>query len=61
MLDALTLDQMRIFVTVAEAGSFRAAATRLARAQSAISHAIANLEVQLGLSLFDRSGHRAGQ
>ena len=58
MLDALTLDQMRAFVSVAEAGSFRSAATRLARAQSAISHAIANLEAQLGLSLFDRSAHR---
>ncbi len=58
MLDALTLDQMRTFMAVAEAGSFRAAATRLSRAQSAISHAIANLEAQLGLSLFDRSGHR---
>ena len=58
MLDALTLDQMRIFVTVAEAGSFRAAATRLARVQSAVSHAIGNLETQLGVTLFDRSGHR---
>lgn len=58
MLDALTLDQMRTFVSVAEAGSFRAAAARLSRAQSAISHAIANLEAQLGLSLFDRSAHR---
>lgn len=58
MLDALTLDQMRTFVTVAEAGSFRAAAMRLSRAQSAISHAIANLEAQLGLQLFDRSSHR---
>ena len=58
MLDALTLDQMRIFVTVAEAGSFRAGAARLLRAQSAVSHAIANLEQQLDVSLFDRSGHR---
>lgn len=58
MLDALTLDQMRTLMAVAEAGSFRAAATRLSRAQSAISHAIANLEAQLGLSLFDRSAHR---
>jgi DNA-binding transcriptional LysR family regulator len=58
MLDALTLDQMRNFVAVAEAGSFRAAATRLSRAQSAVSHAIGNLEGQLGVALFDRSGHR---
>lgn len=58
MLDGLTLDQMRVFVTVAETGSFRAAAMRLSRVQSAISHAIGNLEVQLEVELFDRSGHR---
>jgi len=58
MLDALTLDQIRMFVTVAEAGSFRAGAARLRRAQSAVSHAIANLEHQLDVHLFDRSGHR---
>jgi DNA-binding transcriptional LysR family regulator len=58
MLDGLTLDQMRTFVAVAEAGSFRTAATHLSRAQSAVSHAIGNLEAQLGITLFDRSGHR---
>lgn len=58
MLDALTLDQIRMFVTVAEAGSFRAGAARLLRAQSAVSHAIANLETQLGVAVFNRSGHR---
>lgn len=58
MLDALTLDQIRMFVTIAETGSFRAGATRLLRAQSAVSHSIANLERQLDVSLFDRSGHR---
>ncbi|HEX7922171.1 MAG TPA: LysR family transcriptional regulator [Bradyrhizobium sp.] len=58
MLDNLTLDQIRVFVTIAESGSFRAAATKLARVQSAVSHAIANLEAELGLMLFDRSGHR---
>ena len=59
MLDALTLDQMRAFVAVAEAGSFRAGAGRLSRVQSAVSHAIGNLENQLRIALFDRSGHRA--
>ena len=58
MLDALTLDQMRAFVAVAESGSFRAGAVRLSRVQSAISHAIGNLENQLRIALFDRSGHR---
>lgn len=55
MLDGLTLDQMRVFVAVAEAGSFRGAGTRLARVQSAVSHAIGNLEAQLEVELFDRS------
>jgi DNA-binding transcriptional LysR family regulator len=58
MLDALTLDQMRMFLAVAEAGSFRGAAGRLSRVQSAVSHAIATMEGQLGIALFDRSGHR---
>lgn len=58
MLDALTLDQMRTFVTVADAGSFRAAASKLYRVQSGVSVAISNLEAQLGVLLFDRSGHR---
>lgn len=58
MLDTLSLDQMRMFLTVAEAGSFRAAALKLDRVQSAVSHAIARLEDTLGVSLFDRSGHR---
>jgi DNA-binding transcriptional LysR family regulator len=58
MLQALTLDQLRTFVAVAEAGSFRAAAVRVSRVQSAVSHAIANLEAELGVALFDRSGHR---
>src|SRR5262245_21103512 len=58
MLDALTLDQMRAFAAVAEAGSFRAAAGRLSRVQSAVSHAIGNLEAEVGVALFDRSGHR---
>lgn len=58
MLDALTLDQMRVFVAVADSGSFRAGAGRISRVQSAVSHAIANLEAELGVSIFDRSGHR---
>lgn len=51
-----TLDQLRVLAAVADAGSFSAAARRLARAQSVISYTIANLEAQLGVTLFDRSG-----
>lgn len=58
MLDALTLDQLRVFVTIADRGSFRAAARSLGRAQSGLSSAIANLEAELRVPLFDRSEHR---
>jgi DNA-binding transcriptional LysR family regulator len=56
MIDALTLDQMRIFVTAVDHGSFSAAARKLGRVQSAISQSIAALESHLGVALFDRSG-----
>ena len=55
MLDALTLDQLRVLAAIAETGSFTAAARRLNRAQSAISHAVTTLEGELQLILFDRS------
>src|ERR1700735_1718076 len=56
MIDSLTLDQMRILVAVADAGSFSAAARKLGRVQSAISQAIQTLETTLGIALFDRAG-----
>jgi DNA-binding transcriptional LysR family regulator len=56
-----TLDQLKIFVTVAEAGSFSAAGRKLNRAQSVIRYCIANLEAQLGLKLFEREGTREPQ
>ena len=55
MIDPLTLDQMRVLVAVAEAGSFSAAARRLGRVQSAISQAVQTMEATLGVALFDRS------
>jgi DNA-binding transcriptional LysR family regulator len=53
-----SIDQLLVLLTVAEAGSFTAAARRLGRAISAISYAIDTLEAQLGLSLFDRGTTR---
>ena len=53
--DAITLDQLRAFLAVAEAGSFSAAGRKLQRVQSAVSHAMANLEAALGVQLWDRS------
>lgn len=56
-----TLDQLQIFLAIVETGSFAAAARRLGRATSVISYAIANLEAQLGLELFDRGAARTPQ
>lgn len=56
-----TFDQLRIFLTIVDTGSFAAAGRRLNRAVSVISYGIANLEAQLGLSLFDREGTRKPQ
>ncbi|MEK1887777.1 MAG: LysR family transcriptional regulator [Phyllobacterium sp.] len=53
-----TLDQLQVFVAVAETGSFSAAARKLNRSQSVISYTIANLEAQLELPLFERGGTR---
>src|SRR6201991_5189165 len=54
MLDGVTLDQLRTFIAAAEQGSFSAAGRKLRRAQSVVSQTLANLEGQLGVSLFDR-------
>ncbi|WP_112188485.1 LysR family transcriptional regulator [Ralstonia sp. GX3-BWBA] len=43
------------FAEAATLGSFSAAARKLGKRQSTISEAIANLEIDLGLTLFDRS------
>lgn len=58
MIGTLSLDQLRVFVTIADSGSFSAAGRKLSRAQSAISQAITTLEELQGVALFDRSGHR---
>ncbi len=51
-----SFEQLQVLTTVAETGSFSAAARRLNRAQSVISYTVAQLEEQLGLALFDRAG-----
>jgi DNA-binding transcriptional LysR family regulator len=53
-----SVDQLLVLLTVADVGSFTAAAKRLGRATSAISYAIDTLEQQLGLALFDRGTTR---
>jgi DNA-binding transcriptional LysR family regulator len=56
MLDGVSLDQLRTFIAAAEEGSFSAAGRQLRRAQSVVSQTLANLEGQIGVKLFDRSG-----
>ncbi|WP_086481418.1 LysR family transcriptional regulator [Oceanospirillum sanctuarii] len=48
-------DQLNAFIAAAETGSFSAASRRLKKAQSAVSNAIINLEIETGVELFDRS------
>lgn len=55
MLDAVSLDHLRVFIAVAEEGSFSAAGRKLRRAQSLVSQRVANLEGQLNVKLFDRA------
>lgn len=57
-MDAITIDQLRVFRQVVETGSFSAAARTLHRAQSAITYAVQKLEDQVGTPLFDRSAYR---
>lgn len=54
----LTLEQLRMIVEVADTGSFRAAAARHERAQSAVSQLVAACEAQIGIRVFDRSAYR---
>lgn len=51
----ITIKQVKAFVTVAQAGSFTAAANQLHLTQSAVSVLISELEQQLDLRLFDRT------
>ncbi|WPC05640.1 LysR family transcriptional regulator [Pseudomonas sp. MBLB4123] len=53
-----SLEQVRLFVSVAECQSFSAAARHLGRVQSAVSSSIALLEADLGVLLFERSSGR---
>lgn len=52
----MTLDQLRIFIAVAERAHMTRAATALGMTQSATSAAVATLERQSGVRLFDRVG-----
>jgi|HubBroStandDraft_3_1064219.scaffolds.fasta_scaffold86570_2 DNA-binding transcriptional LysR family regulator len=50
-----SLDDLRVFVLVAEHRSFREAAAQLARTPSAVSHTMRQLEERLGMRLLHRT------
>lgn len=56
---AFNSETLRVFLAVLDAGSFSAAARRLGRVPSAVSMAIAQLEAELDLQLFDRRTRKA--
>ena len=56
---AFSSDNIAIFLAVLDHGSFSAAARALGRVPSAVSMAIAQLEAELDLQLFERSSRAA--
>ncbi|CAN7661871.1 LysR family transcriptional regulator [Phenylobacterium sp. LjRoot225] len=57
-MDSLTLDQLLVFVTAVDEGSFSGASRALNRGQTAITYTMQKLEDQIGTPLFDRSAYR---
>lgn len=55
----LSIDALEVIDAIARKGSFAAAAESLYRVPSAVTYTIRKLEEDLGVVLFDRSGHRA--
>jgi DNA-binding transcriptional LysR family regulator len=55
----MKISQLHALVAVADCGNFSDAALKLELSQSAISHAIASLEAELGVPLFHRGRHGA--
>ncbi len=53
----MELEQLRIFSAVARYGGFSAAARKLYISHSTTSRAVAALEAELGVRLFERSSH----
>jgi DNA-binding transcriptional LysR family regulator len=50
----MNLSQFEVFVAIVETGSFTEAANRVGLTRSAASHAVANLEAELGIALLER-------
>ena len=54
----LTIRQLEVFSAIARGGTTHAAAGQVARSQSAASNALSELEITLGVQVFDRVGRR---
>ncbi|WP_100658622.1 LysR family transcriptional regulator [Alteromonas flava] len=59
MPNPINLDALMVLKTIQEKGSFAAAAEALFKVPSALTYTVSKLEQELGVALFDRSGHRA--
>lgn len=59
MSTKLSLESLEVLDAIARKGSFAAAAESLFRVPSAVTYTVRKLEQDLGVSLFNRSGHRA--
>lgn len=55
----ISLDLLRALDAIDQRGSFAAAASALHKVPSALTYTIQKVEQDLGIELFDRSGHRA--
>ncbi|OOF34723.1 LysR family transcriptional regulator [Salinivibrio costicola] len=55
----LSFEALHVLDAIERKGSFAAAAESLSRAPSSLSYQVQKLEDELGLVIFDRSGHRA--
>jgi DNA-binding transcriptional LysR family regulator len=58
-LEAIKLSQLRALSAIASCGNFSEAAFQIGISQSAVSHAIASLEAELGVVLLSRGRHGA--
>jgi DNA-binding transcriptional LysR family regulator len=55
----ISIDALQVLDAIARRGSFGAAGEELHRAASTLSYTVQKLESDLGIQVFDRSGHRA--
>jgi DNA-binding transcriptional LysR family regulator len=55
----LTLEALTVIDAIDRCGSYAAAAEELHKVPSALSHVVQKVEADLGVTVFNRTGHRA--